>query len=302
MNRREFLGTAAAGAAAVGAAGVLMTSNIAQAKGKFNLRYAVNLGWMSKDWSIEQRLDYVAENGFDAVEWNPLMSQMTLKEAENYRKMIDARGIEHGIFVVNREGLGQEIQSPEWQGKFLEDVRKARQYSDIIGNKSATIVAGPELYKVSRWVQLQKIIDLYKRAGDELAGSHLTLVLEPLNLLVNHPGYLVAESGEAWLMMKSIGNPHIKILFDMYHQQITEGNLVNNIRDYYDEIGYFQIGDNPGRQEPGTGEVNWKHPFKAIYDLGYKGLLGMEHGLSGGNSKAGIDKCFDTYREFDKFL
>ena len=104
-----------------------------------------------------------------------------------------------------------------------------------------------------------------------------------------------------YLCMKAVGSKHVKILFDIYHQQISEGNLINNIRKYWDEIGYFQVGDNPGRKEPGTGEVNWRNVFKAIHAKGTDKILGMEHGLSGGNTEAGIAKCFNAYRDADKF-
>jgi hydroxypyruvate isomerase len=98
--------------------------------------------------------------------------------------------------------------------------------------------------------------------------------------------------------MSAVGSSHVKILFDIYHQQISEGNLINNIRAYWDFIGYFQVGDVPGRNEPGTGEINYRNVFKAIYDKGYRGILGMEHGLSV-PGKEGLLKCFEEYKRAD---
>lgn len=137
----------------------------------------------------------------------------------------------------------------------------------------------------------------YRRAADLLEKTELTIVIEPLNP-INHAGYFLALSDEAAEIMAAVGSNHVKILFDIYHQQISEGNLINNIRAYWDFIGYFQVGDVPGRNEPGTGEINYRNVFKAIYDKGYRGILGMEHGLSV-PGKEGLLKCFEEYKKAD---
>ena len=100
---------------------------------------------------------------------------------------------------------------------------------------------------------------------------------------------------------KSVNSPSCKILFDIYHQQIQEGNLISNIESCWDEIAYFQIGDNPGRNEPTTGEINYKNIFKYIHDKGYKGVLGMEHGNSK-SKKEGEKAVIEAYKKVDNFL
>ena len=100
--------------------------------------------------------------------------------------------------------------------------------------------------------------------------------------------------------MQAVGSPHVKILFDIYHQQISEGNLIHNIRAYWDEIAYFQIGDVPGRREPLTGEINYRNVFRAIHERGYDGFLGMEHGLSGSGAD-GLHACYEAYRWCDSW-
>jgi hydroxypyruvate isomerase len=106
------------------------------------------------------------------------------------------------------------------------------------------------------------------------------MVLEPLNTLRNHPGMFLTTSPQAFLVCKAVASPSCKILFDIYHQQITEGNLIPNINAAWDEIAYFQTGDNPGRNEPGTGEINFRNVFKHIHSKGFTGVVGMEHGNS----------------------
>jgi hydroxypyruvate isomerase len=102
------------------------------------------------------------------------------------------------------------------------------------------------------------------------------------------------------MICKAVGSPACKFLFDMYHMQRNEGNIIANIDKVWEETGYFQIGDNPGRKEPGTGEMNYKNIFKHLYEKGYKGILGMEHGNSI-PGKEGELALIKAYREADSF-
>jgi len=105
---------------------------------------------------------------------------------------------------------------------------------------------------------------------------------------------------QAYEICKAVGSPSCKILDDLYHQQITEGNLIPNMDAAWDEIAYFQIGDNPGRKEPTTGEINFMNVFKHIHEKGYRGILGMEHGNSI-SGKEGERSVIDSYRLVDSF-
>ena len=126
------------------------------------------------------------------------------------------------------------------------------------------------------------------------------MVLEPLNTLRNHPGMFLTSSPQAYLVCKAVKSPSCKILFDIYHQQITEGNLIPNFNSAWDEVAYVQVGDNPGRNEPGTGEINYKGIFRHLASRNYQGVIGMEHG----NSRPGKDgerAVIDAYRAADSF-
>jgi len=144
------------------------------------------------------------------------------------------------------------------------------------------------------------VIELLRRCSDILEPHNLVMVLEPLNWYANHGGTFLQGSPQAYAICKAVNSPSCKILFDIYHQQITEGNLIPNIDQCWDEIGYFQCGDNPGRKEPGTGEINYRNVFKYIHSRKFDGVLGMEHG----NSRTGIDgeqAVIDAYVDADKF-
>jgi hydroxypyruvate isomerase len=124
--------------------------------------------------------------------------------------------------------------------------------------------------------------------------------LEPLNEKVDHAGYFCVFSEHAAEIIGGVNHPQVKILFDIYHQQISEGNVINNLRQYWDMIGYVQTGDVPGRKEPYTGELNYQNIFKEVHKLGYKGILGLEHSLFE-PTPAGFEKCVERYRMADNF-
>lgn len=298
LERRHFLGTAlAAGAAA--ALGEL-SATPAWAERRLRLRYAPRLDFLSRELSITERLELFAEQGFDATEYNGLMNH-PMAEVEAMRRDLDRLGMELGIFVANPKGWNEAgLVREEQRPAFLDQIRQAIEYHRVVGNRFATVITGPEEPGVPRGVQRQRVIEGLRAAAELLEPTRLTIVIEPLNHLVDHAGYFLVTSDEAASIMAAVGSPHVKILFDIYHQQISEGNLINNIRRYYEHIGYFQVGDVPGRNEPGTGEVNWRNVFEAIHELGYQGILGMEHGLSV-PGREGLMKCFEEYRKADRF-
>jgi hydroxypyruvate isomerase len=298
LERRSFLRTAlaAGGAAALGE----LRGTPAFAERRLRLRYAPRLDFLSRELSIVERLELFAEHGFDATEYNGLMNHEP-REAEAMRRDLDRLGIEMGIFVANPKGWNEAgLVHPEQRPAFLAQIRQAIEYHGVIGNRFCTVITGPEDRSQPRGVQRQRVIEGLKAAAELLEPTGLTIVIEPLNHLVDHAGYFLVTSDEAASVMAAVGSDHVKILFDIYHQQISEGNLIDNIRRYYEHIGYFQVGDVPGRQEPGTGEINWRNVFGAIHALGYEGIVGMEHGLSV-PGRAGLMKCFEEYAKADAF-
>jgi hydroxypyruvate isomerase len=138
------------------------------------------------------------------------------------------------------------------------------------------------------------MVEKLRRAAEILEPHGLIMVLEPLNFR-DHPGQFLQRSPQAYQICKAVDSPSCKILFDIYHQQIQEGNLIPNIDDCWDEIAYFQIGDNPGRNEPGTGEINYQNVFAHIKNNGFTGILGMEHGNSQ-SGKAGELAVIEAYK------
>jgi hydroxypyruvate isomerase len=161
-----------------------------------------------------------------------------------------------------------------------------------------TVVPGNYEQNLSIDYQTANVIEALRPACDILEPHGLVMVLEALS---DTPDLFLRHSGQTYAICKAVNRPSCKFLFDMYHMQRNEGNIIRNLDAAWDEIGYLQIGDNPGRKEPGTGEMNYKNIFKHIYQKGYKGILGMEHG-NAVPGKEGEAKLIQAYRESDNFL
>lgn len=262
------------------------------------MRYAPRIGMIQEP--VERQLEIIAEHGFTAFEYNGL-PRHTFAEIEKFRRKMDELKLTMGTLVVNRGGWKPSAMvDRKFHADFLADVRRAVEIHKIIGNEVATVCSGLAVDNLSYTAQTTNCIEVLKRAGELCRDTKMLLVLEPLNVRVDHAGYFVVFSDHGAEIIANANHPNVRLLFDCYHQQISEGNLIGHIRKHYGWIGYFQTGDVPGRKEPGTGEVNWSNVFKAIHGLGYQGMIGMEHGLS----QPGIDglkKCFEEYRKADNW-
>lgn len=310
MERRAFLKKAGVTAGSLGAAataGGLLTAEpgeVAKPPGTaakpFKLRYACELNWLEKELTIPQRLDLFKAHGFTAVEYNGLLKHPT-SEVADLRRDLDARGMDMGIFVANPGGWNRAgVVDPQQHPAFLEEIQKTIEYHKIVKNKSVTTLTGMALPGVSRSTQRRNCVEGFKKAAGILAGTELALVVEPLNH-IDHPGFFMTRADELAEVIAQVGSPNVRMLYDFYHLQVTQGNLIRDFLQYYDLVGYVQTGDVPGRKEPGTGETNYRNVFKAVHEKGYRGIVGMEHGWS----VPGMDgflRCAQAYREADDFV
>jgi len=272
-------------------------------KNNFNLNYAPHLGMFKNsvgDDPIDQ-INYMADLGFRAFEDNGMRSRPIALQ-EKISKTLLKRGMKMGVFVAHKiywDKPNLSSGDDDYRNEFLNDIKNSVEVAKRVNAKWMTVVPGNLDLRKDMSYQTSNVIETLKRASDILEPHDLVMVLEPLNFR-DHPGLFLTESPQAFQICKAVDSPSCKILFDIYHQQIQEGNLIPNIDDTWDEIAYFQIGDNPGRKEPTTGEINYKNVFKFIYEKGYDGILGMEHG----NSIKGIEgekALVDAYLKVDSF-
>lgn len=319
MNRRQFIKSGAIAAAAASAA--INTVSAASHAGKakpFKLKYAPHQNHFKllAGHDIIDQIKFAHDQGFRAWEDNRMPTR-PVAEQERIGKTLDDLGMEMGVFVAygNFTDPTFAVKSEDAQAEVLKKIREAVAIAKRVNAQCFTVVPGSvdqqsatsgkdwNKYggsRLSEGYQTANVIELLRRCSDILEPHDLTMVLEPLNWHANHGGLFLQYSDQAYAICKAVNSPSCKILFDIYHQQITEGNLIPNIDSCWDEIAYFQSGDNPGRKEPTSGEINYKNVFRHLYQKGWDGIIGMEHGISIGG-KAGEKRLIQAYREVDDF-
>ncbi|HAH48945.1 TIM barrel protein [Gimesia sp.] len=307
MQRRDFLkNSVVAGSAA------LFAGTAAQAAEKdkpkpFQLKYGPHFG-MFKNAAGNDPLDqlkFAADQGFTAWEDNG-MKKKPKELQQQIADTMEKLNMQMGVFVAHGS-IGKTTFTRKdknvWDS-VLKEIKESVEVAKRVNAKWMTVVPGNldegPRSRLAEGYQTANVIELLRRCADIFEPHGMVMVLEPLNWYANHGGVFLQGSPQAYALCKAVDSPSCKILFDIYHQQITEGNLIVNIDNSWDEIGYFQSGDNPGRKEPGTGEINYLNVFKHIHSKGFEGIIGMEHG----NSKPGKEgdlAVIEAYREVDRF-
>lgn len=306
MNRRKFVSISALSVAATSLipfnSNAFSQSTFPQGK-PFKMKFAPHAG-MFRHHAGDNFLDqirFMLDQGFTALEDNG-MKNRSIDEQEAIAKLMSDNNMEMGVFVAHKiywKEPNLASGKKEYLDEFLTQIEESVEVAKRVNAKWMTVVPGHVDLRLDDDYQTANVIEALKKACDILEPHNLTMVLEPLNFR-NHPGLFLTESPQAFQICKAVNSHSCKILFDIYHQQIQEGNLIPNIDACWDEIAYFQIGDNPGRKEPTSGEINYLNVFKHIHEKGYTGILGMEHGNSM-VGKEGELRVIEAYRETSNF-
>lgn len=303
MDRRTFLTTGlTAGAAVSLASGAESAAGGEPAKksnrAKFRMKYAPHFGmFRSHARDPIDQLKFAADQGFTAWEDNG-MGRKKPDLQEKIAQTMTQLDMTMGVFVSS---LGSLVSPPaKMKGEIVKRVKGSLEVAKRVNAKWTTVVPGRYTEKMEWAYQTANVIENLKVAAGVCEPAGLVMVLEPLNWWANHPGLFLHKVPQAYEICVAVSSPSCKILDDLYHAQVQEGNLIPNMAKAWSEIAYIQLGDNPGRKEPTTGEINYKNIFKWLHEKGYKGVLGMEHG----NSKPGKEgelALIEAYRQCDSF-
>ena len=300
MDRRAFLQGAVllAGADARGAGRAPARSD-----SPFRLRYAPHFG-MFRHHAGEDPVDqlrFLRDEGFVALEDNGMPGR-PVAEQERIGAALAELSIAMGVFVAHADFRRPTFASddPAAIERIARDMRGAVEVAARVGARWCTVVPGARRPDLEPAYQDALVIDNLRRAADVLEPAGLTMVLEPLNSWTDHPGCFLTGIPQAYALCRAVNRPAVKILDDLYHQQVSEGNLIPNLDRAWSEIAYVQVGDNPGRNEPGTGEIHFGNVFRHLRGKGYAGIVGMEHGMSG-NGKEGERALIEAYRAADSW-
>ncbi len=304
MKRREFLSAGGLAGAALLSSGALRADAAESTPRRtFQLKYAPHFRMFQQTAGKDpiDQLKFAADQGFTAWEDNG-MKKKPVALQEKIARTMENLGMQMGVFVAHGS-FNKVTFAGNDQGereKVLQDVRESVEVAKRVNAKWTTVVLD-RFDERQQWdYQTANSIELLKRCAEICEPHGLVMVLEPLNWWTDHPGLFLEKIPQAYQICRAVDSPSCKILFDIYHQQISEGNLIPNINKAWEEISYFQIGDNPGRKEPGTGEINYRNVFARIHAKGFTGIMGMEHGNSR-PGKEGEQAVIDAYVAADSF-
>lgn len=308
MERRTFLqhgtlaGISALTFGAAATAGAADTKQPAAAGKPFNLDYAPHAG-MFKNSAGEDFLDqirFMHDQGFRSIEDNGMLKRDRALQ-NKIGELLAKLNMRMGVFVIDGGDnwkVSLTTGKKEFLDVFLKTCDASVELAKRVNAKWATVVPGYFERKLPIGVQTGHVIDALRRGSEILEKGGLTMVLEPLS---DNPDLFMRTSDQTYMLCRAVNSPSCKILYDIYHMQRNEGQLIANIDLCWSEIAYIQIGDNPGRKEPGTGEINYRNVFKHLYNKGYKGVMGMEHG-NAKPGKEGEQALIQAYRDADNFL
>lgn len=308
MERRNFIrnaalsGVALTGISSFAAAAAAPDAKMSN-KAKFNLKYAPSFGTFREHAGNDpiDQIRFMHDQGFRAIFDNGLMGKEPALQ-EKIANELDRLGMDLGPFVLYADFSVKSMvtRDPEMMDMLKERMKMGLEVQKRTNVKSALVVPGRYDERLHWDYQTANVIDTMRMCTDIVGPSGLVLVMEPLNGLVNHPGLFLTTIPQTYAICKAVNHSSCQMVNDLYHQQITEGNLIPNIDMAWEYIHDFHVGDNPGRREPTTGEINFLNIFKHIYDKGYDGVICMEHGRSI-PGKEGEVALIEAYRKVDAF-
>ncbi|MCU0354194.1 MAG: TIM barrel protein [Cytophagales bacterium] len=302
MNRRLFLKNSFASSLLVTGTPVGFSVTDGQAKeSPFKLKFSPEFdifGALSGKDPIDQ-LKWGYDQGFRAWE-NTFLKSRPVAEQEKISSTLQKLGMEFGQFVgtLTFDDVTFAGRDTNLRENVLKEVRASVEIAKRMNTRFVHNVLGRADPKLPWDFQMVNAIELLKRIADIYAPHNLVMVMESMNHKHNHPGMFLHTIPQAYALAKAVGSPHVKVLFDFYHVQIQEGNLLPTLDYAWDEIAYIQIGDAPGRNEPTTGEINFPNVLQHVYNKGYRGFVGLEHGIKK-PGREGAQEALKAYRTID---
>ncbi|GAO44586.1 hydroxypyruvate isomerase family protein [Flavihumibacter petaseus] len=306
MLRRDFVQQS------VLATGGLLTGTMAAAQAAktksgtaekpFNLNYAFHDGMFANSAGPDfiEQIKFGHSMGFRAIEDNGMMGR-PVEQQKKIGDTLASLGMSMGVFVVTSDNWHWKTSlttgKQEFIDRMIKDCKETVEVAKRCNAKWVTVVPGNYDRSLSLEYQTSNVINALRKAAAILEPHGIVMVLEALS---DNPDLFLRHTDQSYMICQAVNSPSCKFLFDMYHMQRNEGDIIANIDRCWNETGYFQIGDNPGRNEPGTGEMNYRNIFKHIYNKGYKGILGMEHG-NAIKGKEGEAALIRAYRDADAF-
>ncbi len=271
-NRRDFLATSAVLAAGATSTTAAQPQDDTTRLGRTaHTRFAVNLEmWWRNVMPFTRRIEEAARLGFQCIEFWPYEGKDIGAIADLCQKL----KIEVAQFTA--WGFRPGLNDPRNHNRFVEKVEEACKVAQQLRCRMMCVVAGDDIAGMTQQQMHENVIGGLRRAAPIVEKHNITLILEPMNIRVDHKGHCLYGSEPTVRIIRAVNSRCVKMLADLYHLQITEGDLCGHMRDYFAHAAYYQLADHPGRNEPGTGEINYTRVLRQLHDLGYRGMVGLE--------------------------
>jgi hydroxypyruvate isomerase len=229
--------------------------------------------------SFEERLEMAARAGFESVELVGEYAQWSATRLREVKRLCRSLGLGIDMLLATPAWDSRPVSmvDPAHRENFLNDVRTALGRAQELEATHVFLLSGNTVPGRSREVQCESLVEAARRAGDLAAQSGLMLALEPINCLVDRKGFFLNTCVEGVEIVRRIDNPHVRLLFDVYHEQVQAGNIIRTLKAAAPYIAGIHIADNPGRHEPGSGEVHFDNVYRAIKEIGFEGAVAMEY-------------------------
>jgi hydroxypyruvate isomerase len=233
-------------------------------------QFAINVEMWWRKLPFADRIKKAARLGFPAVEFWPWRN----KDLDEIKSLCGELGVEIAQFTAWPFVPG--MNNPKNHDKVVSEIEAACKTANFLNCKKMTVVGGNDQPGMSQEEMHSHITTALLMAAPVAERHGVMLILEPMNIRVDHKGHCLYGSPDAVRICRAVDSPFVKINWDLYHMQISEGDLCGRMREGFDQIGYLQLADHPGRREPGTGEINYSRVLKEAHDLGYRGFVGAE--------------------------
>ena len=248
--------------------------------------------------TFEQRLETAAKGGVQSVELVSEHVNWSDAEIDRTKKLARSLGLQMDTILATPDWGKRRVSmvQPEHRDNFLADVRQAIVFAQKLEIPQIILMSGNSVPGSTREEQFASMLEGVKRAGDLASKANLSLIIEPLNNKVDHKGFFLDNCVDGLRLVRECGNPHVKLLFDIYHEQVQLGNVIRTLTEAAPHVAVFHVADNPGRSDPGTGEMNYDNIYKAIAKTGFKGYLTMEY-VPTGDPAESLQKALKQARQ-----
>lgn len=270
MQRRHFMTASAALATGAGLASASQQDDVSRLGRTAHTKFAVNCEMWWSRLPFLRRLEEAARLGFTAIEFWPYEGKDINAVAETCQKL------RLEIVQFTAWGFRPGLNETKNHNRFVEKLEEACKVAQRLSCRMMCVVAGDDVRGMTQQQMHENVITGLRRGAPIAEKHNITLILEPMNIRVDHKGHCLYGSEPTLRIIRAVNSPRVKMLADLYHLQITEGDLCGHIRDNFNHVAYYQIADHPGRNEPGTGEIHYQRVFKQLHESGYRGHVGLE--------------------------